>query len=520
MRVYKVMNRNRIYRLVVIILLSNLAFSSVPAQVRLAAWGGIHTSNFIQKNDFPGFDTSRGQYYSSSTGFELGVLGEIAFGKNNLFFQPGILYSAKGNQFQRYYDSSIYQNDTLYNQHTLNLNYVVLPLYVTWKIPFSKNHKNNFYISAGPYFAFIYGATESYQYRVKQYNTSKYIYQSGTEDQPVGTGIGKYKTYDIGLTAKAGFELGSVMIGAYYSQGLTNAYTAAYPSSFHNQVYGASLGIWLNKPKPEIKDTDNDGTPDPEDSCVTIPGPPHWHGCPIPDSDLDGINDEQDSCKNLPGIARYHGCPIPDSDDDGINDEMDSCKLVPGLAKYHGCPIPDTDQDGINDDQDSCKLVPGVAKYHGCPVPDRDKDGVADELDKCPDQPGPASNLGCPVLRPELVRRARQVTASVLFDMNSAKLTKSSYPALNELADSLKANPHLDLLIEGHTDNIGNSAYNLKLSEERAESVKKTLVSQGISESRIRVKGFGDTQPIASNESFDGRAANRRVVFVFQLKNR
>src|SRR5262249_16449892 len=161
----------------------------------------------------------------------------------------------------------------------------------------------------------------SYQYTAKEFNTSKFTYQSGTEDLPVGSGTGKYKTYDIGLTAKAGFEIGSVMIGAYYSQGLTNAYDAGYPSSFHNRFYRASLGIWLNKPKPEIKDTDNDGTPDNQDSCVTVPGPPHWHGCPIPDSDMDGINDEQDSCRTVPGVARYHGCPIPDSDNDGINDE-------------------------------------------------------------------------------------------------------------------------------------------------------------------------------------------------------
>jgi OOP family OmpA-OmpF porin len=104
--------------------------------------------------------------------------------------------------------------------------------------------------------------------------------------------------------------------------------------------------------------------------------------------------------------------------------------------------------------------------------------------------------------------------------MNSTDLTANSYPSLIELADSLKTNPDLNLLIEGHTDNIGNSAYNLKLSEERAEAVKKVLVSHGISESRIQVKGFGDTRPIATNESAKGRAENRRVVFIFQLKNR
>ncbi|HEY4936739.1 MAG TPA: porin family protein, partial [Puia sp.] len=234
------MNPNRIYRAFSTVLLSFLVSSSLSAQIRLAAWGGVHSSNFLEKNSIPGFDTSNGKYFSPNTGFELGVLAEIPLGKYNLFLQPGILYSSKGNQYQRFYDSTVYQTDTLYNQHTLNLNYVEIPLYVTWKVALSKNQKSLFYLSAGPYFAFIYGATQAYQNRVLQYNSSNYIYQSGTEDLPVGNGPEKYKTYDIGICAKAGFELGNVVIGAYFSRGLTNAYTASYPSSFHNQVFGGS----------------------------------------------------------------------------------------------------------------------------------------------------------------------------------------------------------------------------------------------------------------------------------------
>ncbi len=70
-----------------------------------------------------------------------------------------------------------------------------------------------------------------------------------------------------------------------------------------------------------------------------------------------------------------------------------------------------------------------------------------------------------------------------MFKMNSTDLTTNSYPAIHELADSLKTNPDLNLLIEGHTDNIGNSAYNMKLCQERANAVKKVLVKYGISES-------------------------------------
>lgn len=488
------MNPTGIYRCLFILLLPILVSTSLPAQIRLAALGGIHSSNFIEKNSIPGYDTAMGKYFSPNTGFELGVLAEIPLGKYNLFLQPGILYSSKGNQFQRYYDSTLNQTDTLYNQYTLNLNYVEIPLYLTWKLSLSKDQKNHFFISAGPYFAFIYGATQSYQNRVLQYNSSNYIYQSGTEDLPVGIGPQKYKTYDIGIDAKAGFELGNVLLSAYFSRGLTNAYTAQYPSSFHNQVFGGSFGIWLNNPKPAplvVIDSDNDGTPDQDDSCKTIPGPPRWHGCPIPDSDHDGINDEEDSCKTIPGLARYHGCPIPDTDNDGINDEEDSCKTIPGLARYHGCPIPDRDQDGVND-----------------------------EVDKCPDQPGPVENQGCPIIKMNISKRAQLVAANVMFDINSTRLTSGSYPALKELADSLKTNPDLDLLIEGHTDNVGNAAYNQKLSLERAESVKNVLIKLGISPSRIQVIGYGDYRPVATNRNAEGRAKNRRVVFVFQLNNR
>ena len=127
------MNPTRINRCLFITLLPILVSASLTAQIRLAAFGGIHSSNLIEKNSIPGYETAIGKYFSPNTGFELGVLAEIPLGKNNLFFQPGILYSSKGNQYQRFYDSTIYENDTLYNQHTLNLNYVEIPLYLTWK---------------------------------------------------------------------------------------------------------------------------------------------------------------------------------------------------------------------------------------------------------------------------------------------------------------------------------------------------------------------------------------------------
>jgi len=488
------MNLNRIKRPILSVFLPFLLHSPLSAQIRLAAIGGVHSSSLLQNNSIPGYDTASGRYYSSKTGFTLGVMAEIPLGKYNLFLQSGILYSAKGNQYEKYYDSSLTQTDTLYDRHTLSLNYVEIPFFLTWKIALSKNELNHFYLSAGPYFAFIYAASQSYQNRVLPYNGSVYNYNTGTVDLPVGNSVNEYKTYDIGIGAKAGFELGNVLIGAYFSHGLTNVYTAPYPSTFHNQVFGGSLGIWLNKAKPlpvVAKDTDHDGTPDMDDSCKTIAGSP-----------------------------RYHGCPIPDTDHDGINDEQDSCRLVPGLARYHGCPIPDSDLDGVNDEEDSCKNIPGSVKYHGCPIPDRDQDGVNNEMDRCPDQPGPAENQGCPVLPPTIVQRAKWVAENVNFQINSTRLTENSLPAIRELADSLKTNSALNLLIEGYTDNTGSAAHNRKLSLQRALAVKKILLQLAVASNRIQVSGLGDARPVANNNTPEGKAKNRRVVFVFQLKNR
>ncbi|MGC9151674.1 MAG: OmpA family protein [Microbacter sp.] len=100
---------------------------------------------------------------------------------------------------------------------------------------------------------------------------------------------------------------------------------------------------------------------------------------------------------------------------------------------------------------------------------------------------------------------------NIYFDFNSAQLKNSSAAELNQLLWLLKTNPSLRLLIAGHTDSIGNKAYNLQLSAERAEAVVHYLVLQGIDSIRLEWKGFGDTQPIADNRTEQGRALNRRT---------
>ncbi|HTQ27624.1 MAG TPA: OmpA family protein [Puia sp.] len=461
----------------------------IQAQVRLAAEAGIHSATIIENNSIPGWDTAVKKYFSPRTGFKLGVLLEIPLGKS-FFFQPGINYASKGHEYSRYNDSAtMYSTDTVYSQYTIKLGYVEIPLYLTYKIPLSANGLNHFFLSAGPYLAFFYNGTENLQSRT--YSTNEYNNQNN--DLLVGNAPDKYKTFDFGINAKAGFELGNVMLSAYFSRGLGNFYTADYPSSFHHQLVGGSLGIWLTKavppqPKPlpvlvaVNKDSDGDGVPDAQDSCPTVPGSKVWHGCPVPDTDHDGIDDEHDSCKTIPGVARYNGCPVPDTDGDGIDDEHDSCKTVPGLARYNGCPIPDRDGDGVNDEED-----------------------------QCPDQPGTKENHGCP-LAPKVPATIRFEKA-VQFQSSSSRLTSISLVALNDLADTLNIHPDLHLTIEGHADASGNAAENIKLSKDRAEAVKAYLVKRGINPARISTVGYGQQHPLADNTSAAGKAINRRVEF-------
>jgi OmpA-OmpF porin, OOP family len=449
--------------------------SRTEAQIRLAAIGGVHSANVIENNSLPGWDTAVKKYYSPRTGFQIGVLLEIPLGSKGFFFQPGLDYGSKGRQYSRYNDSAaIYNSDTVYSQTTLKLGYIEMPFYLTYKVPLSASHSSHFFVSLGPYFAFFYNGTMSVQNRI--FSTNQY--NSQNNDLLVGNAPDKYKTFDYGINAKAGFELGNVMINAYFSRGLGNFYTADYSGSFHHQLVGGSLGIWLNK--------------------AVAPQP-----------------------KPIPVIASItkDSLPVPDTDHDGIDDEHDSCKTVPGLARYNGCPVPDTDGDGVDDEHDSCRTVPGLARYNGCPIPDRDGDGVNDEEDKCPDQPGTRENAGCPVQKKEAPEKIQYNGKSVLFKSSSSQLTINSFDALDVLVHLLETHPSLHLTIEGHADSSGTSAMNIKLSKQRAEKVKAYLVKKGIDPARVSTVGYGNQHPLADNRSKEGKAMNRRVEFRLEDSN-
>ena len=100
---------------------------------------------------------------------------------------------------------------------------------------------------------------------------------------------------------------------------------------------------------------------------------------------------------------------------------------------------------------------------------------------------------------------------NVQFFTNSAKLLPYSINSIQQLADYLIAHPHINAVIEGHTDNIGDPEANLKLSQQRAEAVRQLLISLGVDAGRVEARGYGKNKPRASNENLEGRALNRRV---------
>lgn len=233
---------------------------------------------------------------------------------------------------------------------------------------------------------------------------------------------------------------------------------------------------------------------------------------PPPDMDKDGVADSIDQCPTIIGSADMNGCP--DSDNDDIADNEDDCPLVAGTAAHRGCP--DSDKDGIADNEDQCPYVAGTADRNGCPLPDKDNDGFIDAEDRCPDQYSKTNN-GCPEIKKEVLAIVEKAGQSVFFETGKATLKASSHRSLDEIADVLRNDPSLYVDIAGHTDNVGDDAYNMQLSQERADACRNYLVSKGISADRITAKGYGETEPIGDNNTATGKAQNRRTEF--KLRN-
>ena len=256
-------------------------------------------------------------------------------------------------------------------------------------------------------------------------------------------------------------------------------------------------------------------------------------GCPDFDNDQDNIPDSLDRCPNAAedrdDFEDDDGCPDYDNDNDGVADSLDKCINDPeDLDNYQdedGCPDLDNDKDGIEDKLDKCPLQPEdfdrFEDDDGCPDYDNDRDGVADTLDKCPDTPevynGFRDDDGCPDTLVKPTEKETKVLNTKLkainFRSGSAVLLPGSFAALDYIVSFLKQYSHLRYEIQGHTDSQGSDEFNLVLSAARAATVRGYLLLKGIQESNLIAIGYGESMPLADNNTAGGRAINRRVEF-------
>ena len=186
----------------------------------------------------------------------------------------------------------------------------------------------------------------------------------------------------------------------------------------------------------------------------------------------------------------------------------------------------DSDLDAIPDYIDVCPNVAGPVENKGCPYADGDNDGVIDKSDDCPQIKGSPTNKGCPLPKKQEVlmeksEKKEPVTSSenlvsiakkIKFEPGNYNFTQDTYPYLVKLAEMLTQEPKsARFKIVGHTDSSGSYQTNRDLSLKRASAVRNYLVDSGIARNRIAIQGLGESNPIDSNLTKEGRANNRRV---------
>jgi OOP family OmpA-OmpF porin len=197
-------------------------------------------------------------------------------------------------------------------------------------------------------------------------------------------------------------------------------------------------------------------------------------------------------------------CPIEPEDRDQYLDE-------------DGCPELDNDADGVPDTTDNCRNEAedpdGFNDPDGCPDLDNDQDSLVDLQDHCPNEPGPVDNHGCPRVFEHLQITQHGVRFRVEFDLNRATLRPGAAATLDEVVQYLgqPQNRALRYEVGGHTSSEGSRQHNERLSAARAATVRTYLIGHGIEPSRLTSRGYGPRQPLESNTTSEGRAANRRV---------
>ena len=247
---------------------------------------------------------------------------------------------------------------------------------------------------------------------------------------------------------------------------------------------------------------------------------------------------EREPC--LDGPEDYDGyrdgdyCADLDNDADSVPDRLDACpndaEDRDGFADSDGCPDPDNDADGVDDVDDACpdrsEDRDGFEDWDGCPEADNDGDGVADGVDDCPmdpeDKDGFEDADGCPEPGPQ--RATVTVTDTrilisdrIYFEFDKDTIRSVSTPLLDDVAQAIvELAAQLRIRVDGHSDDAGSPEYNTDLSYRRAGAVVSYLKSRGVAAQRLRYRGLGASEPVAPNDSPEGRALNRRVEFAIE----
>lgn len=319
---------------------------------------------------------------------------------------------------------------------------------------------------------------------------------------------------DAQLHAGLGFTFGGAVDADDDKDGLLNSkeeLIGTNPNNPDTDGDGLIDGEEVNKyyTNPLNKDSDNDGLNDYEEVMKNKTLPMN------PDSDGDKLKDGEE-------VLTYRTNPLNiDTDNDGLNDYAE-------LMTYKTDPLnSDTDNDGLNDgdevntyntnplskDSDNDMLTDGdeVLKYKTNPLAaDTDKGSVNDgvEVNRGTDPLNPADDV-----EKEMEVGEKLILEGINFETNSSSITPDSEDILNKSLKYIQAHPNENYEISGHTDSRGSRNHNMKLSKDRADSVKDWLVNKGVDASRLTTEGYGPDQPVDSNDSEEGRAKNRRIEF-------
>lgn len=261
-------------------------------------------------------------------------------------------------------------------------------------------------------------------------------------------------------------------------------------------------------PTPEVIATPTP-EPTPEATPVMTPAPlPELIATPTPAPPAEPVPTPAaiTTPEVVPAVVEPIATPTPapmadpstiDSDGDAIVDVSDTCpgdaEDMDGLKDEDGCPEKDVDEDGVPDEQDKCQFtletINGVDDDDGCP--DLGESKVKVENDKI------------------------VILDKIHFAPGKDLILDKSFNLLEQVAATLRAKSDIKLVrVEGHTDDQGPETTNMELSERRAKSVVKYLVNAGVDAARLTSAGFGESKPVESNATPDGRANNRRVEFL------